>query len=125
MKSARVAGEQRRALLVVARGPHGVHVDGRRLDREEHVRRRAQLLDDRDVDVDRRQRGIGRAGVVEVLRADAEDHGVGGAVGRPPALAERNAEARELTASSESTASTRFIDGEPMNAATKRFRGSR
>ena len=41
------------------------------------------------------QRRVRRAGVVEVLRADAEDHGVGRDVAGAPGLGERHAEARE------------------------------
>ena len=54
-EGAPVGGDERRAVAFVGRRPHRVDVDRRRVDREEHVRRRAELLDDSRLDLDRRR----------------------------------------------------------------------
>ena len=68
-----VGGEERRPLALVGRSTHGRDVDGRRLDREDDVRRGAELLDDGDLHLDRRPRRVGERGRFEVLWAEPED----------------------------------------------------
>ena len=82
----------------------------------------AELLDHLDVDArSRGSAGGAKRGVLERLGPDAE-HDARRRLRRAPARVERHAEAgRSATSSSSIDASTRFIAGEPMNAATKRF----
>ena len=83
----------------------------------------AEVLDDVGLDAQPRQLRVGRRAVLEVGRPDAEDQR---APGRPPPAT--TPAASKLKSANETrpfatSASTRFIDGEPMNAATKRFAG--
>ena len=72
-EGAAVGCDQRRALAVVGGRPDRVHFDRRRVDGEEDVRGRAELLDDHHVDLDPRERRVGGAAVLEVLWPEAED----------------------------------------------------
>jgi hypothetical protein len=85
----------------------------------------AELLDDGHLDVDGRQPVAGRAHVPDVLGPDADDHATFGATFGAAVAGERQAEPVKSMASPAISASTRFIDGDPMNAATKRFAGTR
>ena len=64
--------------------------------------------------------GIGERRVLERLRADPEDHL---AVPRRRGRVSGSSIPANETRPSATTASTRFIAGEPMNAATKRLSG--
>ena len=123
---AAVVGQERGVVVGCGldRGARGVRLHARRLDREEHVRDAAELLDevgpDDDARLSRRRRraraGCRSGGSRGSPRARPASSGTSGASGRVmPANA---------TLPSPTVASTTFIDGEPMNAATKRFVGS-
>ena len=111
--------EQHR-VLVLARLAELLGVDHAARRPEEHVRVGAEVLEHRDLGVELRQRRIGERRVLEALRPDAEDDLADG-----HRRVERDPVAAELDAAASTRASTRFIAGEPMNAATKRFRGRR
>ena len=116
---------KRRAVTFVGRRPHRVDVDRRRVDREEHVRRRAELLDDSRLDLDRRRAIAGGWRMLKVLRPDAEDDLPRGDAGRSPVAGKRHAEAGELDRILGELGFDEVHRGEPMNAATKRFVGFR
>ncbi len=67
----------------------------RRVDTEEHVRIRAELLEHDDLDVDRRQLRRRERRVLERLGANAEDHGAALTAFRPPGRVELDAELPE------------------------------
>ena len=115
----RLAGDQRR-VLVLAR--LGLRRDARRVDAEERVRLGPELLDDVDVDPQPGQRRGRKPGVLEALGPDPDDDAPEVARG-PVQRVEREREAAEGDRLVRDVASTRFIAGEPMNAATKRFAG--
>ena len=113
-----VRGEQR---LLVAVRAHVLGLHAGRVDREEHVRVGAEVLEHRDLRVELRQRRIGERGVLEALGPDPEDDV---AARRGPVRRERDPVAAERDRGRRrACASTRFIAGEPMKAATKRFSG--
>jgi hypothetical protein len=93
---AAVGGEQRRALSFVRGRTNGFDVDCRRVDGEEHVRRRPQLLDDHGLDLEQRQPRRSRPRVREVLRPDAEDEPPVVGAGGTTIGVERDPEAGEL-----------------------------
>ena len=98
---------------------------GRRVDGEQHVHLRAELLGDVHLDVDgrslrsspRRPRPRGRTAGCPGSRSVPR-----GPRGRSPRRAERGSRAKEIAPPS-TVPSTRFIGGDPTNAATNRFAG--
>ena len=117
-----VLGEQRRPSSSSSRRASSTTTA--RVDLEEDERVGAELLEHLDLDVDLRQPGLRERGVLERLRPDPDDRRgrrsrrAAGARGRAGCGSRRTRSRRRAI-----VASTRFIDGEPMNAATKRFVG--
>ena len=88
-----VLGDQRRFLLVLSR-PELLRLDPGCIDGEDHVGIRAELLEHRDLDVDRGQPGLRELHVLEGLGSDSENDARMGEARLPAHLAPAQAGSR-------------------------------